>query len=347
MKTLHLICAARPNFVKIAPLYHALKGEPWCDAKIIHTGQHYDYKMSEVYFKDFALPSPHYSLGVNAGSHAEQTGQTMIAYEKICLKEKPDLVVVVGDVNATLACAITAKKLQLKVAHLEAGLRAFDRSMPEELNRIMTDSICDYHWTPSQDANDNLKREGKHPDQINLVGNIMIDTYCLFKKDILLREKPIQCSKYAVLTLHRPFNADSTERLKTIMAKLSMLQENIIFPAHPRTQKTLTEIALPPNIHITEPMGYIDFMALISKAQYVITDSGGIQEETTYMQIPCYTLRSSTERPITTTIGSNQLVTIDNLLEKIKKPKRGEIPPLWDGKTAFRVRECISKIFWV
>jgi UDP-N-acetylglucosamine 2-epimerase (non-hydrolysing) len=347
LKTLHLICAARPNFVKIAPLYHALNEEPWCDAKIIHTGQHYEYKMSEVYFKDFELPSPHYYLGVNSGTHAEQTGQTMIAYEKICLKEKPDLVVVVGDVNATLACAITAKKLQLKVAHLEAGLRAFDRTMPEELNRIMTDSICDYHWTPSQDANDNLKREGIHPNQISFVGNIMIDTYCLFKDEILLREKNVQFRNYAVLTLHRPFNADYTEKLRTIMVRLSKLQEKIIFPAHPRTQKTLTGMSLPSNIHFTEPMGYIDFMALISKAQYVITDSGGIQEETTYLQIPCYTLRSSTERPLTTTIGSNQLVTIDNLLEKIKKPKRGEIPPLWDGKTAFRVRECISKILEV
>lgn len=347
LKTLHLICATRPNFVKIAPLYHVLKEEPWCNIRIIHTGQHYDYKMSQAYFKDFALPSPHYSLNIKANSHAVQTGQTMIAYEKVCFEEKPDLVIVVGDVNATLACAITAKKLQLKVAHLEAGLRAFDRSMPEELNRIMTDSICDYYWTPSQDANNNLKREGVHLDQISFVGNIMIDTYCLFEKTIASRVNPLPYGQYAVLTLHRPSNADSTERLNAIMTKMSLLQEIIVFPVHPRTQKTLRGMTLPSNIHLTEPMGYIDFMALISKAQYVITDSGGIQEETTYLQIPCYTLRPSTERPITITIGSNQLVTLDNLLEKTKKPKRGKIPPLWDGKTSFRIRECISKIFEV
>lgn len=345
MKILHLICATRPNFVKIASLYHLLKEEPWCNIKIIHTGQHYDYKMSEVYFKDFDLPPPHYSLGVKASSHAEQTGQTMIAYEKICFEEKPDLVIVIGDVNATLACTITAKKLQLKVAHLEAGLRSFDRSMPEELNRIMTDSICDYHWTPSQDASHNLKREGIHCDQISLVGNIMIDTYCLFKNDIALAKNFIPYNQYAVLTLHRPFNVDNIERLQAITAKIGLLQETIIFPVHPRTQKTLTKIVLPPNIHLIESLGYIDFMALVLKAQYVITDSGGIQEETTYLKVPCYTLRSSTERPVTTTLGSNQLVTLDNLLTRIKKPKRGEIPPLWDGKTAFRVRECIKEIF--
>lgn len=347
MKTLHIVCAVRPNFIKIAPLYHVLKEDTWCDMRIIHTGQHYDYKMSEIYFQDLALPSPHYSLNIGSGSHAEQTGRTMIAYEKVCLKDKPDLVIVVGDVNATLACTIAAKKLQLKVAHLEAGLRAFDCSMPEELNRIMTDSICDYHWTPSQDANDNLKQEGIKPDQINLVGNIMIDTYCLFKKDILLRKPIAHYNKYAVLTLHRPFNLENLEHLKELMDKMSSLSEEIIFPAHPRIQKILVGMTLPSNIHVTEPVSYLDFMALILKAQYIITDSGGVQEETTYLQIPCYTLRLSTERPITTTMGSNQLVTIDNLLEKIKEPKRGKIPPLWDGKTSFRVRECIRKIFKV
>lgn len=313
--------------------------------RIIHTGQHYDYQMSEAYFKDLELPSPDHVLDVKSGSHAEQTGHTMIAYEKICHNEKPDLVIVVGDVNATLACAIAAKKCQLKLAHLEAGLRAFDRSMPEEINRRVVDSICDYHWTPSQDANDNLKREGIDPQQIHWVGNIMMDTYCLFQDRICSKSITHQGQNYAVLTLHRPFHVDRSETMEIIVNKLSQLPQQIIFPVHPRTQKSLLDISLPANIKIVEPMGYVDFMALLSHAKYVIMDSGGIQEETTYLRIPCYTLRSSTERPITITVGSNQLVNLHNLLEKIKQPKRGEIPPLWDGKTALRVKECIRKIF--
>lgn len=350
MKTIHLICAARPNFMKIAPLYHALKNEPWCAPKLVHTGQHYDYKMSQAFFDDFELPSPHYHLSVGSGSHAEQTAQTMIAYEKLCLEEsKPDLTIVVGDVNATLACSIAAKKIHLKVAHLEAGLRSFDRTMPEEINRIVTDSISDYYWTPSEDANENLLQEGAKPEQINLVGNIMIDTYCMMQGKIQKREvyKSFNLSpqQYAVLTLHRPVNVDSKEILEKILRQIEQLDLPIIFPVHPRTRKNLEQMQrLPENLKIIDPLGYIDFMSLVSNCAYVISDSGGIQEETTYLKIPCFTLRDTTERPVTITIGSNQLVTIDNLLTKVQSPKKGSIPPLWDGKTSHRIKDILTHI---
>ncbi len=350
MKTLHLICAARPNFMKIAPLYHALKNENWCDLKIVHTGQHYDYQMSQAFFDDLDLPSPHYSLEVGKGTHAEQTGQTMLAYEKLCLTEsRPNLVVVVGDVNATLACSIAAKKLNLKVAHLEAGLRSFDRSMPEEINRIVTDSISDYYWTPSEDATKNLLREGVHPEQISFVGNIMIDTHCMMKDKINKKRTSelfgVEEGGYVVMTLHRPINVDSKEILQSIFEKISQIDLPLIFPVHPRTKKALTEIKnIPKNLKIVDPLGYVDFMNLISSAAYIISDSGGIQEETTYLGIPCFTLRDTTERPITITIGSNQLVNIYNLLDKIKHPKKGSIPPLWDGKTSERIKDIIERI---
>ncbi len=350
MKTIHLICAARPNFMKIAPLYHALKDEDWCKAEIIHTGQHYDYQMSQAFFDDFGLPSPHYHLGVGSGTHAEQTAQTMIAYEKLCLeKSRPDLVVVVGDVNATLACSIAAKKIHLPVAHLEAGLRSFDRTMPEEINRLVTDSISDYFWTPSEDADDNLKKEGVPLDRVHMVGNIMIDTYCMMKDKIEESESykafGLQKKGYVVLTLHRPVNVDVQETLERIIHKIGEIDLPIIFPAHPRTRKSLEKIhPLTANISLCEPLGYIDFMSLVSNSAYVISDSGGIQEETTYLGIPCFTLRGTTERPITITMGSNQLVCVDTLLEKVKSHKKGNIPPLWDGKTSERIVISIKEI---
>lgn len=350
MKTIHLICAARPNFMKIAPLYHALEAQDWCAVKIVHTGQHYDYQMSQAFFDDLGLPDPHYHLGVGSGSHAEQTAQTMIAYEKLCLEEnKPDLVIVVGDVNATLACSIAAKKLNLKVAHLEAGLRSFDRTMPEEINRIVTDSISDYHWTPSEDADANLLKEGIHQDQITRVGNIMIDAYCMMKEKIDAQKayEQFQVSKneYCVLTLHRPVNVDDPLTLSRILTTIGKLNKPTIFPVHPRTLKTIKSLKdVPSNLRLADPMGYIDFMGLVSEAAYVITDSGGLQEETTYLNIPCFTLRDTTERPITITMGSNQLASVDNLLEKIAQNKIGGIPPLWDGKTAGRIVEHISRV---
>ncbi len=350
MKTIHLICAARPNFMKIAPLYHALKKEKWCNPKIVHTGQHYDYQMSQAFFNDFGLPPAHYYLNVGSGTHAEQTAQTMIAYEKVCLEaSKPDLVVVVGDVNATLACSIAAKKIHLPVAHLEAGLRSFDRTMPEEINRVVTDSISDYFWTPSEDADENLKKEGIHSDHIHLVGNIMIDTYCMMKDKIgasgAYKSFGFQKKACIVLTLHRPANVDVKETLENVIHKIGEIDLSIIFPVHPRTRKNLEHIQpLPQNLILCEPLGYIDFMNLVSNSAYVISDSGGIQEETTYLGIPCFTLRDTTERPITVTIGSNQLVSVENLLDKIKYPKAGSIPPLWDGKTSERIVRSIKEI---
>lgn len=350
MKTIHLICAARPNFMKIAPLYHALKNESWCTPQIIHTGQHYDYEMSQAFFDDLSLPSPHYYLGVGSGSHAEQTSQTMISYEKLCGEEEnPGLVVVVGDVTPTLACSIVAKKLHLKVAHLEAGLRSFDRFMPEEINRIVTDAISDYHWTPSEDANENLLKEGIKREQIHFVGNIMIDTYCMMQERIQARgfysTIPVTPKQYGVLTLHRPTNVDSLEGLSAIVRKISEIESQILFPVHPRTKKNLDKLGqIPTNLILLPPLGYIDFMSLVVNANFVISDSGGIQEETTYLRIPCFTLRSSTERPITTTVGSNQLVNLDNLLDKIHNPKIGAIPPLWDGKTSERIVKTLRLI---
>lgn len=350
MKNIHLICAARPNFMKIAPLYHALKNESGCAPEIIHTGQHYDYKMSQAFFADFGLPSAHYYLGVGSGTHAEQTAQTMMAYEKLCLeKSRPDLVVVVGDVNATLACSITAKKIHLPVAHLEAGLRSFDRTMPEEINRLVTDSISDYFWTHSEDADDNLKKDGVSPDRISMVGNIMIDTYCMMEDKIdgseTYKTFGLKKKEYIVLTLHRPVNVDDQETLERIIRQVRQIDLPIIFPIHPRTRKNLERIhPLPVNISLCEPLGYIDFMSLVSNSAYVISDSGGIQEETTYLNIPCFTLRNTTERPITVTMGSNQLVCVDTLLEKVKSPKIGSVPSLWDGKTSERIIKLIKEI---
>ena len=350
MKTIHLVCAARPNFMKIAPLYHALKNEAWCVPEIVHTGQHYDYKMSQAFFDDFALPSATHYLGVGRGTHAEQTAQTMIAYEKLCLeKSRPDLVVVVGDVNATLACAIAAKKIHLPVAHLEAGLRSFDRSMPEEINRIVTDAISDYFWTPSEDADENLKNEGVLSNRIHLVGNIMMDTYCMMKDKIEISESyktfGLQKKKYVLLTLHRPVNVDVHKTLERIIPQVGQIDLPIIFPVHPRTRKNLERIhPLPANISLCEPLGYVDFMSLVSNSAYVISDSGGIQEETTYLNIPCFTLRNTTERPITVTMGTNQLVSVSSLLEAVNNPKTGAIPHLWDGKTSDRITLSIKEI---
>jgi UDP-N-acetylglucosamine 2-epimerase (non-hydrolysing) len=350
MKTIHLICAARPNFMKIAPLYHALKNESWCVPEIVHTGQHYDYKMSQAFFDDFGLPSAHHYLGVGSGTHAEQTAQTMIAYEKLCLeKGRPDLVVVVGDVNATLACSIAAKKIHLPVAHLEAGLRSFDRTMPEEINRLVTDSIADYFWTPSEDADENLKNEGVLSNRIHLVGNIMMDTYCMMKEKVEASEAyntfGLQQKSYVVLTLHRPVNVDAQETLEHIIRQVGQIDLPIIFPVHPRTRKNLERIQpLPANISLCEPLGYIDFMSLVSNSAYAISDSGGIQEETTYLGISCFTLRDTTERPITITMGSNQLVCVDTLLKKVKSPKKGSIPTLWDGKASERIIKSIKEI---
>ena len=357
----HLIAAARPNFMKIAPLYHAFQKEKeWADCLIIHTGQHYDFSMSEAFFTDLGIPAPDINLNVGSGSHAEQTAAVMVAYERLCRTSRPDWVIVVGDVNSTLACSLVAKKLNLNLAHLEAGLRSGDRTMPEEINRIVTDVLADRLWTPSEDADENLLREGISAERIVRVGNVMIDSYELVRDQIesvdIIRELGLPLH-YAVTTFHRPSNVDDQRALTALMESMVEISalSPIVFPIHPRTAKRIEEFGLfsrlsgSPNIRLVEPLGYIRFMALVSKARFVITDSGGIQEETTYLDIPCLTLRDTTERPITISQGTNRLVKPENLLHAVHQVlqgswPRGRRPELWDGRAALRVIDDLKKL---
>ena len=359
-RIVHLIAAARPNFMKIAPLYHALVKEAWAEPVIVHTGQHYDLNMSDAFFRDLNLPAPHIQFDVGSGTHAEQTGGGMIAYEKVLVENKPDLVVVVGDVNSTVACTLAAVKMGIKVAHLEAGLRSFDRTMPEEINRIVTDSIADYLWTPSPDADENLIREGIDHRKVIMVGNIMIDSLVMMtpaiRKANAQEELGLADKTYGVVTLHRPFNVDSPEVLsKLCHALVSVSEQNsIVFPVHPRTEKNLREFGLydlldnAPGIILSEALGYKDFMNLIFSCKFVITDSGGIQEETTYLKIPCLTLRPNTERPVTITQGTNKLSTPESIEADLTEVMQRDVKkPLlyWDGKTAARIVEFTKTIF--
>ena len=359
-KIIHLIAAARPNFMKISPLYHALKKEDWAVPIVVHTGQHYDLNMSDAFFIDLGLPEPHIHLNVGSGTHAEQTGNVMIAYEKIIINKPPDLVVVVGDVNSTVACTLAAVKLGIKVAHLEAGLRSFDRTMPEEINRIVTDSIANYLWTPSPDADENLMRESIPPEKISMVGNIMIDSLVMMTPAIrteTARENLGLVDKiYGVVTLHRPSNVDNPDVISRLCQALTRIakQNALVFPIHPRTAKNLREFGIydllndAQGIFLTEPLGYKAFMSLIFGCKFVITDSGGIQEETTYLKIPCLTLRSNTERPVTITEGTNKLSTPERIETDLTEvmEKYSKAPPLfWDGKTADRVVQEIKAIF--
>lgn len=358
---IHLIAAARPNFMKIAPLYHELKKRSGITPFIVHTGQHYDLNMSDVFFQDFNLPEPHIHLGVGSGTHAEQTGNVMIAYEKILMLEKPDLVVVVGDVNSTVAATLAAVKLGIKTAHLEAGLRSFDRTMPEEINRIVTDSIADFLWTPSPDGDAHLVQEGVDKQKITRVGNIMIDSLEMMRSKIetsdMLNRFRLKKGKFGLVTLHRPSNVDDTTILKKLCHVLADISFKLplIFPVHPRTAKQLDLEGLTnilensKQIQLAEPLGYKDFMNLVMGSRLLITDSGGVQEETTYLGIPCLTLRSSTERPITVTEGTNRLCKYDTINEMVDQIleggfKGGRKPHLWDGKTAARVADCIELI---
>ncbi|MBN2043646.1 MAG: UDP-N-acetylglucosamine 2-epimerase (non-hydrolyzing) [Anaerolineales bacterium] len=361
---IHLVAAARPNFMKVAPLYHELIRQDWCKPLLVHTGQHYDENMSENILRDLGLPEPDIHLGIGSGTHAEQTAGVMIAYEKVCLQEPPAFVVVVGDVNATMAVAITAKKLLLPLAHLEAGLRSRDRSMPEEINRIVTDNLSDLLWTPSPDADDNLLAEGIPQEYILRVGNIMIDSYEMLRDKIeaepVMGALKLSPRSYAVVTLHRPANVDQQETLRPLCDALRQiaLQLPLVFPVHPRTRKQLQAFNLwdslnaEINIHLLEPVSYIPFMALVQQARLVITDSGGIQEETTYLDIPCLTVRTTTERPITITQGTNRLVTTTELKGQVEKALSGQWvhgvrPELWDGRTAARVADSLRKTLGV
>ena len=321
---------------------------------IIHTGQHYDANMSDSFFDDLGLPAPDYNLEVGSGTHAEQTGRVMIAYEKIIMDASPDATIVVGDVNSTIACTLAAKKLCLTVAHLEAGLRSRDWEMPEEINRIVTDSISDILWTPSPDGDENLLSEGVAPERITRVGNVMMDSYELMRPRIEAEtprtEFGLDEKGYGIVTLHRPSNVDRRETLAPLIDALKQVAAKIplLFPLHPRTRKNLETHGLldgflaAPGVHVSEPINYIRFMGLVRDAGLVITDSGGIQEETTYLDIPCITLRDNTERPITVTEGTNRLAKISDLASYVDEILAGTWPSgvrpdLWDGQTAGRI----------
>jgi len=359
---IHLVAAARPNFMKVAPLFHALKKELWVDPVIVHTGQHYDLNMSDVFFRDLSLPEPHVHLGVGSGSHAEQTGQVMIAYEKVLRKSMPDLVVVVGDVNSTAACTLTAVKLGAPVAHLEAGLRSFDRKMPEEINRLVTDALADILWTPSRDGDENLLREGVPKSKIHRVGNIMIDSLEMLRKKIQAensyRDFGLESGKFAVVTLHRPSNVDVPKKLKELCETLVAISKIIplVFPVHPRTKKNIERAGLNGDLSagrhllLVAPLSYRRFMNLVFHCRLAVTDSGGIQEETTYLGIPCLTLRANTERPITITSGTNQLCETKDLFHRVESilsspQKSSPKIELWDGHAAARIVQDLKDQF--
>lgn len=368
MKKIISVVGARPNFMKIAPIYRAFEqynasiqnSELKIQHLICHTGQHYDEKMSRVFFNDLELPKPDFYLGVGSGSHAVQTAKVMIGFEKILLEEKPDIVLVVGDVNSTVACSLTAKKLNIKVAHVEAGLRSFDMDMPEEINRMLTDRISDYLFVTEKSGLQNLKNEGVPEDKVFFVGNVMIDSLVYYQpkvdKSKILHELNVEPNKYVLVTLHRPSNVDSKESLEKLVGFLNRLaqERKVIFPIHPRTKNNLEKYELlqllNSSIIITDPIGYIDFQALVKNAELVVTDSGGIQEESTYLGVQCITLRTTTERPVTVEIGTNQLIGVD--LEKAEEAcldvlngnkKVGSIPEKWDGKTAERILEILGE----
>ncbi len=360
------IVGARPNFMKIAPLISAMQNSKTIEPILIHTGQHYDEKMSHLFFEELEIPKPQVNLGVGSLSQAKQVAKIMELFEDVCLDYKPDAILVVGDVNSTMACSLVASKLGIKIIHLEAGLRSFDRRMPEEINRLVTDSIADLLLTPSEDGNQNLIKEGIPESKIKFVGNIMIDTLFHFlpkaKKTNILDNLNLKEKEYIALTLHRPSNVDDETNLKNIFDTLIKIQKDIkiVFPIHPRTLKNLTnfgfenDIKNAQNLILTEPLGYLEFQKLMSNSKFVITDSGGIQEETTALKIPCITVRENTERPITIWEGSNELVGLD--MDKLycfsqkainNEWKKSSIPKFWDGKTAIRVVSEIENYFGI
>jgi UDP-N-acetylglucosamine 2-epimerase (non-hydrolysing) len=356
MKIINIV-GARPNFMKIAPLMEAYKKSAEINPLLLHTGQHYDSKMSELFFEELKIPKPDIYLNIGSDTQAKQVARIMMAFEDVCLAEKPDAILVVGDVNSTMACSLVACKMGIKIIHLEAGLRSFDRTMPEEINRIITDKLADILLTPSLDANENLKKEGVSDDKIHLVGNIMVDTLLKFlplaEKSDILEKLQLKPKQYLLVTLHRPSNVDDMISLQPILQTLDLLSQKIqiVFPVHPRTLKNIFLYKLEhllKNLIITEPLGYFDFQKLMFDSRLVITDSGGIQEETTVLKIPCITLRENTERPVTITEGSNELAGSE--MEKLKfftekvinsNWKQSNVPKLWDGNTAHRVVDVI------
>lgn len=393
MKVIQVV-GARPNFMKVAPLHRAIQKLTGWTSKIVHTGQHFDAKMSDVFFTQLELPKPDFFLGIGGGSHTEVTAKIMVAFEKIVEAEKPDLIIVVGDVTSTLACTLVAIKMGIKVAHVEAGLRSFDRSMPEELNRILTDSVADYLFVTEESGMQHLKNEGVADERVFFSGNVMIDSLVRYQEKaktttiledlglstsdsrlataaerrlstsdsgLATSDSRLATSDYIVMTMHRPANVDTKEGLESILEliELSSKDTKIIFPIHPRTRAHMEKFGLADrldqaqNLIITEPLGYLEFIQLMSNATAILTDSGGIQEETTYLGVPCLTFRDSTERPITVTLGTNQLLsdldpkkTYAALVEILAgKVKKGSIPPLWDGKAAERIAAQLVEIF--
>ncbi len=355
-----LIAAARPNFMKVAPLWRAMSAHSdSLEPMLIHTGQHYDQNMSGIFFEELGLPTPHVHLGVGGGSHAQQTAGVMVKFEELCLQELPDLVVVVGDVNATMATSVTAAKLHIPVAHVEAGLRSRDMTMPEEINRLLTDAIADLLFTPSPDADENLRAEGVDPARIKLVGNIMIDSLV----DSVERARALDtCSAFGlepqgfgVVTLHRPANVDDPVTLARILDVLVGMNLPLVFPVHPRTRAVMRQHDLDARcrlvdslVILADPLGYYEFMNLVVNSRLILTDSGGLQEEATWLGIPCLTLRPNTERPITITEGTNELATVESLTAQTAAIlagnwKKGRVPDLWDGHTAPRIVRVLEE----
>jgi UDP-N-acetylglucosamine 2-epimerase (non-hydrolysing) len=356
-----LIAGARPNFMKIAPIYRESRKHKDVDCRIVHTGQHYDYEMSQAFFDDLEIPKPDYFLDAGSGSHAVQTAKIMVAFEDVCIKEKPDLIIVVGDVNSTLACSIVAKKLLIKVAHVEAGLRSFDLTMPEEINRMVTDAITDYFFVTEESGRKNLLNEGKPTDCVHFVGHVMIDNLLHQVKKLEAEDvktfpvfslKPAK-NNYAFMTLHRPSNVDDRNTFMGITAALNEIAEEmpIFFPVHPRAKKMMEQfqIRFSANIKLLSPLGFQESLLLWKDAKVMLTDSGGLQEETTALGVPCVTIRDNTERPITIELGTNVLAgtTKEGILnaykESLSKAKQACIPPLWDGRASERIWEILLR----
>lgn len=356
------IVGARPNFMKVAPLHRAFQQTAGIQSKIVHTGQHYDAKMSEVFFEQLELPQPDYYLGVGGGSHTQQTAKIMLAFEEIVTQEQPDLILVVGDVNSTVACTLVATKMNIPLAHVEAGLRSGDRSMPEEINRIITDSVSDYLFVTEYAGLVNLAKEGVPDTKVHFVGNCMIDSLVHYRRKAQVLNAAAQWGLspkgYVLMTMHRPSNVDTPEGLSAILTMIERTTpiQKVVFPVHPRTRNNMEKFGLSKrldsiqNLQLLDPQGYLEFLNLMENATAVLTDSGGIQEETTYLQVPCLTFRASTERPVTVELGSNVLLADldpDSAMTELQhifegRAKTGTVPPLWDGRAAERIAKILA-----
>jgi UDP-N-acetylglucosamine 2-epimerase (non-hydrolysing) len=355
LRVLHIV-GARPNFMKVAPVMNALRAREHVVQTLVHTGQHYDANMSDIFFEQLGIPAPDVNLAVGSGTHARQTADIMTRFEPVLLDVQPDIVLVYGDVNSTVAAALVCAKLAVRVGHVEAGLRSFDRTMPEEINRVVTDRLADLLFTPSEDGDINLQREGISDERIFRVGNVMIDTLVrlmpLAESHAEARNRSRFPKRYALVTLHRPANVDDGAVLKRILQSLLEVSEElaVVFPAHPRTRKRIADFGLnTERLQVLDPLPYVEFLGLQSRATVVITDSGGIQEETTYLGVPCLTVRENTERPVTVTYGTNVLVGRDPLKLRLEvarvlagEAKKGKVPPLWDGSAGKRIADVLT-----